>query len=290
MKHRISILFLFIALTAVMVSCSKDRTAPAFDQDAALEEIFVEDVMDDVFAEIFSELFGISGLGFKSAETSAGHNCRTRTVEMPEEGNFPRIVTLEFNGKCKDWAGNVRSGKIIITVYGPYKTEGSVREVTFEDYFINGNQVEGTKTVTTVGRNLDGNLVVSISFPDAKITRKDDIVIERSVEKTREWIAGEDTPEVRQDNEFLINGVVTRLNKDDVLITRVLTDIHRAVNCRWPLSGTVEITGDDDRPAAVLDYGEGKCDKWATITIGDEVWRIDLKNRGKKWKVEKEND
>ena len=101
---------------------------------------------------------------------------------------------------------------------------------------------------------------------------------------------GEDTPGTVQDNEWIINGVVTRVNRSGVLITRILNDIHRAVRCRWPLSGTVEITGDDNRPTAVLDYGDGKCDKWATITIEDEVWRIDLKNRGKRWKEENPND
>lgn len=291
MKQKFSFFFLFVAMTMVMLSCSKDRTLPVVDdREAALEEIFAEDVMEDVFSEIFDEIFDDSDYGaFKSAEVSDGHNCRTRTVELPEDGSFPRIVTLEFDGDCKDINGNVRSGKIIITIYGPYKREGSVREITFENYFINGNQVEGLKTLTTNARNDAGNLVFTIDFPNSKITRKDSVVIERTVQKTREWIMGEDTPGTNLDNEWLINGVVTRVNINDVLITRVLNNLHRAVNCRWPLSGTVDISGSDDRPLAVLDYGDGKCDKWATITIEGDVWRIDLSDRGKKWKVENQN-
>jgi hypothetical protein len=290
MKSKISLLFLMMAMAAMILSCSKEKTGPALDNEDALEEIFTEDVMEDVFSEVFNDIFGIAGMGLKSEENSDGHDCRTRTVELPEEGNFPKVVTLEFDGECKDRNGNVRSGKIIITIHGPYKRVGTVREVTFEDYYLNGNKIEGNKTVTTLGRNGDGNLVFKIEIPDSRITRKDSIVIERVVEKTRVWIAGEDTREVRQDNEWLINGVITKVNKNGVLITRILNDIHRAVNCRWPLSGYVEINGDDGRPTAVLDYGDGKCDKWATITIGDDVWRIDLKNRGKRWKVEKEDD
>jgi hypothetical protein len=286
MKLKFSILFILVSLVMVTMSCSKEKTSPKADNlDAALEEIFTADIMEDVMAETFNDIFDESDYGmYKSSEESDGHNCRTRTVEFPTDDPFPKIVTLDFDPDCKDWKGNVRSGKIIITIEGPYKTEGSVRVITFEDYFINGNQVEGIKTIETLARNDDGNHVVLISLPDSKITRSDGIVITRTVNQTREWILGEDTPETNRDNEFLINGVVTRLNKDNVLITRVKNNIHRARNCRWPLSGTVDITGDDDRSPALLDYGQGKCDKWATITIDGEVWRIDLKNRGKEWK------
>ncbi|MCK7538796.1 MAG: hypothetical protein MZV63_51555 [Marinilabiliales bacterium] len=41
----------------------------------------------------------------------------------------------------------VRSGKIIITLSAPRREVGSVRTLTFQNYYVNGAKVEGTKTV-----------------------------------------------------------------------------------------------------------------------------------------------
>jgi len=102
------------------------------------------------------------------------------------------------------------------------------------------------------------------------------------------WVEGEDT-RTRRDDVFVINGTVTK-TKETVQITKTITDVHRPMSCRWPVSGTVEVSTSDDRPDAIIDFGESKCDKWATIIIEGETWRIDLKKRGKKWKKEHDRD
>ncbi len=147
-------------------------------------------------------------------------------------------------------------------------------------------RIEGENTITNTGR-VDGFLVFSIELDKAKITRTDGVVITRNASKTRIWVKGEETPE-RRDDVFVISGTVKKVNRDGVQITKTITDLVRARNCRWPLSGTVEITTDNDRPDALLDYGDGKCDHWASVTIGDGdesgTRIIDLRNKGKKWK------
>jgi hypothetical protein len=177
---------------------------------------------------------------------------------------------------------------MIINIDKKYREEGSSRIITFDNYFVNGNQIMGTRTITNSGYNEDDHLVFTISLPDGKIIRADGLKIERIVNKTREWVEGEDT-RTRKDDVFVINGIVIRTKKG-VEITKTITDVRRPKSCRWPVSGTIEITTTNDRPDAIIDFGEGKCDKWATITIEGETWRIDLKKRGKKWKKQHDKD
>jgi hypothetical protein len=56
----------------------------------------------------------------------------------------------------------------------------------------------------------------------------------------------------------------------------------------------VEITGDDERPRTLIDYGEGECDRWATVTVGEgedaETRTINLKKRGKNRNNQQDTD
>jgi hypothetical protein len=288
MKKNISPLALLILLIPAFTACNlSEKQAPDMNNlDLAVEEVFAEDIMEDVLMESYDILFDVSDYGIlKSEDTLEIPDCPVRTVERPEDGKWPKTVTLDFGEGCEDKMGNIRKGKIIITVNGLLREEGSSRTMTFEDYYVNDNKIEGVKTITNAGRE-DGFIVFNVELSDGRIIRADGIVIERSALKTRTWIEGEDTRMAR-DDVFVINGTVNKVNKDGVNIVKTITDLVRARDCRWPLSGTVEITTDDDRPVAVIDYGEGECDRFATVTIGEgddaETWIVDLRKRGIKW-------
>jgi len=292
---KVASLMAFIAILVLAFSgCTRNenKTVQINTLDLAVEEVFAEDIMEDILAESYDILFDAFEFGIlKSDGEYDGPQCRLRTVERPEDEKWPKVVTLDFGDGCEDEDGNIRSGKIIVTITGNLREEGSVRTLTFEDYYVNGNKVEGEKTMTNTGRE-DGFIVFSIELAKSKIIRKDSVVIERDALKTRTWIVGEETPEGR-DDVFLINGTVNRTNKDGLLITKTINNLMRARNCRFPLSGTVEISTEEYQPLAVIDYGDGECDKFATVTIGEgdetESWIINLRKKGIKWEKPDEN-
>jgi hypothetical protein len=295
MKRTLAFLTAFSVLVLAFTACSvteKQATLPD-NIDLAIEEVFADDIIEDIFSESYDILFDASEYGiFKSDAEDEDTVCKIRTVERPEGERWPKVVTIDFGDGCEDRLGNVRKGKIIVTVTGKYKEEGSTRSITFEDYYVNDNKVEGEKVITNTGRE-DGLLVFSIELTNGKIIRADGAVIERNASKTRTWAEGEETP-ARWDDVFVINGTVNKVNKNGVNVTKTITDLVRARNCRFPLSGIVEITTDDDRPVAVIDYGEGECDKWATVTVGEgedaETWIVNLRKRGMLWKKQDGND
>ena len=112
MRKRMLFILSFILMGLTMMSCSKDKAVPETENlDAVLEEIFTADVMEGVLAEVFNDIFDGSDYEmYKSGEESDGHKCRTRTIERPTDEPFPKIVTLEFDGNCKNWkeSGNLK--------------------------------------------------------------------------------------------------------------------------------------------------------------------------------------
>jgi len=294
-KKIISPILLSAALALVFSGCTvtEKKTIPMNTLDMAVEEVFAEDIMEDVMTESYDILFDAFEYGIlKSEGEEEGPKCREKTIEQPEDGKWPRVVTLDFGDSCVDGRGDVRSGKIIITINGYLREEGSTRQMTFEDYYVNGNKIEGEKLLTNIG--MDGEfLLFSIELSKSKIIREDGTVIERSASKTRSWIVGEDTREGR-DDVFLVNGTVEMVNKSGIQINKTITDLMRARNCRWPLSGIVEISDVENNLLAVIDYGEGECDRFASVTVGEgddaEVWIINLNKKGKKWRVQDNKD
>lgn len=73
----------------------------------------------------------------------------TRTVHTPEDADYPITITIEYDGDCiSGFFGIVKSGKIIINLSSPPFERGSQRMLTFEDFTINANLIEGTNTFT----------------------------------------------------------------------------------------------------------------------------------------------
>lgn len=289
MKPKLLNLFILTLGTIFISCCSKQHPITLDDSlDLAVEEIFADDLYEDVFSESFDILFDPADyFTLKSGDEAEWPDCRIKTVDRPEDSKWDKIVTIDFGDGCEDRMGHVRSGKMIIKVKGKYRDPGSIRVITFKKFFVNGNQLMGKRTIKNTGRNEDGNLVFEVTLPEGKIIRKDGVEIDRKVEKTRVWVEGEDS-RTRKDDVFVINGTVFKV-KGDLEIAKTIVDLHRPRSCRFPVSGRVEVTTTDDRPDAIIDYGDGECDKWATVTIDGETWKVNLKKRGKKWEKQ-END
>ncbi|MEE4177081.1 MAG: hypothetical protein V2I46_06175 [Bacteroides sp.] len=198
---------------------------------------------------------------------------RIITVEQVEGESdypgFPKLITIEFI----EWQvgqGRVKDGIIYIWTDGPMRAIGTTRIITFEDFTVDGNLIEGTKTIS----NLDG-VNLTITLEGGKITFTDGSFITREMERNREWIAGLETPFFVWDDEFLFTGSCYGLNRDGVEYTNTITNaLHKKMSCRWIVAGTIEMQVGET--LTVLDYGDGECDNLATITVDGETTEITL--------------
>lgn len=269
---------LFILMTAAglfflfLTGCRKENTNSVIDADtiSAEDNATAEMVFDDVFAlmdEAAKDQPGLRQSGFRAS-------CADITVDTTVS---PRVLTLDFGAGCTGNDGRTRSGKIIITFTGRYRDQGTVITHTFDNYYVNGNKVEGTKTVTNMGRNAMGNLYYKIEVKNAKITTDNGVISWEST-REREWTNGEGTASIL-DDEYNITGTASGTNRNGKSYAILIDNnnpLHVKIGCRWIVSGAVNITP-DGKPGRTVDYGAGECDNDATVTINGRTFDIKLR-------------
>jgi len=155
-----------------------------------------------------------------------------------------------------------------------YRDYGTVVNVTFDNYFVNDNQIMGQKTMTNKGKNASGNLNYDISV-DGKIKKVGGDSIIWISNRNNEWIEGSGTA-TWWDDVYLITGDATGVSAAGVSFDLDITKaLRKEIGYRHLVSGTIEIA-----PAGkfkrILDYGDGTRDNKATVTINNKSYDIIL--------------
>ena len=119
-------------------------------------------------------------------------DCLTVTIHKNEDGKFwPRNWTPDYGTEnCECFAGNVKRGKIHVSITDWWKNEGSLRKITFEDFYMNDNKIEGVKTTLNTGLNEKGNLTFTKKVTGAKHIYADETSMTWACEKHSEQVAG----------------------------------------------------------------------------------------------------
>jgi hypothetical protein len=271
-----SIIITAIFASVLLVSCDK-KTDNTVNVLTAEDDALTTLLFDDVFSEVDDAMASMEDLVFYGIKKSADMNsCKIVTIETPDDSTkWPKTITIDYGDGCTTPYGIKRSGKIIAVVTGRYAVKGFTRTTTFENYFVDGFQIEGERTLVNEGLNDNRNMYFTVTLKDSKVTNPEGEIRTKEYEKIREWVIGRDTPNLWADDEYMITGSATGVNRNGDAYTRTIIEpLHVAKSCRWILSGTVEI-GVGEK-SLLLDYGDGTCDRLATVTIDDETRIIKL--------------
>lgn len=244
--------------TAVMLSCNKKQTTVADTNDTgyASDQVLSEKLFDDVqvIADLAAEYTGTGSF---------------KTTACGAISKVPNVITIDFgttNCMCAD--GRNRRGKIIISYTGNYADSNSTHTIKFENYYQNDNKVEGTKTVTNMGRNSSGQPYFNVSVVGS-ITKPDGTVVTPNWARERTWIAGYNTPANWTDDEYKIVGSGTIIRSSGVVNVAIVDSFPLiiATNCQWVKSGSIVYTLPGGR-SRTLNYGNvPACDNQATLTF-----------------------
>jgi hypothetical protein len=266
----------------LFVSCEKnDEKISDRDIEIADDEAVVTLMFDQVFNEADMALEQLE-YNWKHPDRlkSVLDTCPVIYVDHNDSTWWPKKITIDFGTEgCEGPLGNIRKGRILIDITGRYMQQGSVRTVSFEDFYINDYRIDGTKTVTNEGRNDDGFMYFTVELAGGKVTTPAGKEITHEFSRTRTWIDGEQTPRWRWDDKYLIEGEASGINRFGIEYTRTITTpLLVEASCRWIMSGTVEIQP-EDHPLILLNFGNGECDNVGTITVNGETKEIKLRGR-----------
>ena len=253
-------------LTAEAASSTADESIVAdasFDDLDAIGQVAAE---EDDYAATESDN-GRYFPSFKALRAIIG-NCATVTVS-PDNGSYPKTITIDFGDSCVGIDGKLRSGKIVIHLTAPRRKSGSVAVITLVNYSINRVKLQGTKTITN--NSTDHTLKYTVQVSGGKVMFANGHGYNFESLKQRKQIEGKDTP-VIIDNVFEVtgyanirftNGATVHIETTDPLIKKVI--------CPWRSNGTLKIKVNQNF-VFKLDYGfpnNGDCDNKALLTWND---------------------
>ncbi|MEO6884417.1 MAG: hypothetical protein ABI199_10395 [Bacteroidia bacterium] len=256
-------------LAFIFIGCKKNSDAPQ-DRDT-------ESGADNAQASLFSQ----------DASNIADNAAKGQTTYRPQQGgdnvlstcatvkDSAHVLTINFGTTdCMCMDGRYRRGEIIVNYTNHYFDSASVRTITFSNYYVNENNVQGTKTVTNMGRNSSGQYFWSVNA-NIKITRADGKVHTWNANRTRTMVNGSITAYSPTD-EYNVIGGSTGVDANGISYTTQITKpLDWVLDCHWIRSGTVNITP-NGKSTRILDFGNGNCDNLATLTINGITYNITL--------------
>lgn len=266
---------LLVLSIAFVSACRKDRddlddTTVASDNEQS--ETFSNDVMN-----IADNAAQTGSAGFRTSADNAIYEGLSQCASVTHDTvSNPKMLTIDFgtvNCLCAD--GRNRRGKIIVTYTGRYFETGAVKTMNFDNFYRNDNKLEGTRTITNNGLDNQGRMNWTINAQNMKITKSNGKVHTWNSVRTRTMIAGYDT-QIWTDDVYEITGSASGINANGLNYKANITKaLHRAMNCRWIDSGTIEITP-EGKNTRTVDFGNGTCDDQATVSVKKRTRNITL--------------
>jgi hypothetical protein len=204
---------------------------------------------------------------------------------------IPHRAVIDFGNGCAGSDGNFRSGKIIILWEGAYTNRGSYFIISFDNYAMNYNKVEGGAKLVNTGYNhagnlefqLDANGILSVAPKGAVLASTDSdrryaayAKMTYNFHGTREWISGMMTP-AWNDDVYMIKGYTTGTNlRNELYKVEITTALRNEVGFPYYTRGMVNLRVNN--VLRVIDYGyvnNGR-DDLASMVVGDVMTVIHL--------------
>lgn len=265
-------------ITGLFTSCrKKEKEEVDSDTSSAYDQSLASGIVNDMTS--ISDEAATTGTvsSFRTAENSAVlSTCAAITFDTLAPA---KTVTVNFgssNCLCND--GRYRRGSLILSFTGRYRDSLTVINVTPQNYFVNDNQVTGSKTITNKGHNAAHHLVYEVNANIQVIKANGGGTITWQSTRQREWVSGEST-HTWSDDIYSITGNASGTTANGNTFSSVITTPlvrNMAQGCRRHfVSGVLEHTP-GGKATRYIDFGNGACDDQATVTINGNVYNITL--------------
>jgi len=254
----------------LIISCSKSETSATeindqFEQ-AEMETVF-EVVLQKVDDQITREISMLEKYNYDplASKSEIAEPCDPLiTVVTPADSKFPKTITLDYGSGCTDKDGNFRAGKIIVHITGPYWEKNSVRKAELVDYLYNDLKIVGDRHEKNNGKDENGYVVFELKHHEKIWNSEGVLLVERDWMKTRTYNRGEDLT-TKDDDEVWVTGSARVYKNGKELIKEITAPLYREAACQHFQSGIIT-TSINNEKVSELNYGDGKCDNFATCT------------------------
>ena len=283
----------------LMTSCSEDGVS-GFSENlttTTILETINSIAFEEDIDELISESFDLSSKAISARSADAGLDKDTKKFKGDKYGECASVVvdkenntkTITFSEECEGKRGQTRSGTMIVT-YSEIQGEiGSFREVSYDDFYLNGVKIEGTRRTEILSTDENGSKTMRTRLNDGKMIYQDGTFKTKSAEMTR-YIHVENNKKQYTTLIGSKSGVSTEGVSFSIEITTPIKFVYHCFGEGQRKRGKVPVQGikvtNDGSQIITTDFGDGTCDTLVEITKDGEVETVDLKTlkRGDRFK------
>ena len=273
-------ILMLAAIVLFAYSCNKnENTSITNDDISQMQKDNYEEAVVDEFDQSTDDItYQLDAAGYNTSGLKTA-TCYTITIDAPDSNRFPKTISIDYGTGCTsvvDGDTITRKGSLTMVVTGRYTQEGAIRSISFNNFYINDVKFEGTRIVTTIGLDSQFNFSWTYELKNGKITFPDGTYATRESSMTRTRVSNGTLN--RLDDYLNITGSVQGINtRGEAYFREIVLPLRRNLGCRFFVSGAIENTRNDN--VFTIDYGNGTCDRMATLTKNGETTEIRLRWR-----------
>jgi hypothetical protein len=291
-------LTLLVLSFSLFIACSKESGSSSSENLSTttiletINSIAFEEDIDALVSESMSLSSNVSSA--RSADSTAdkgpkkfkgGKYGDCATVVEDEENN---IKTVTFSEDCEGKRGQVRSGSMIITYSETQGETGSFRQVTYDNFYLNGVKIEGTRRTEILSVDVSSKTMLT-TVSDGKMIYEDGTFKTRESAMTR-YVHFENNEKIYSTLSGSKSGISTEGVEFSMEITTPIKFVYDCFSTgerkrgKVPVEG-IKVTTNGDELIST-DFGDGTCDTLVEVIKDGEVETLDLKDikRGERFK------
>ncbi|MGE0589736.1 MAG: hypothetical protein AB7O48_14260 [Cyclobacteriaceae bacterium] len=289
--------YLFLLVPVLFFSCKDDvESLLSAQQNAAIEDQSVTEAYFNEAGDLSTKAFNTPS----SSQIAGGRTRSTITIDVAGDTRFtgatitlvtdeastplsPKgTITIDFGDGQTDSKGTVRKGKILVAYSGLRFVPNSTTVTTFENYFVNGVQIEGTRTVTSTSLTASPSLTVTFTVQDEDgiATFPDETTITRNATHVHTITFGNTIGGTTWHVEGHANGKTRTNSNYTFVVNRALLFKTECAFSGFALPAEGEALFTVDNLPFVINYGDAgaACDNTATITFNSQSQDITVGN------------
>ena len=155
------VLILILNFTLIISSCKKDDTQGdlSYSIEAAEDNSLSSALFSDALKQIEDAHLQEDDASKNTLDTSCAVIIITPGIATDD---FIWKAKLDFGTTGCLYNGRTRKGILYFTTTGRYRDSATVIKAWTENYYVDDYKLEGTKTVTNMGRNADGDIFYKV--------------------------------------------------------------------------------------------------------------------------------
>lgn len=262
-------LVFFGSLIVNFSSCKPEEEEPQDTTKTVLNEQTVDDASytSEIFVDVMADVLVSAD---ENDSKSVKETCADITYE-PSVG-YPKTLTIDYGTEGCDVNGHTLTGTITATVSDRIRKNGTEISISFTDFAVDTLTVTGTMALTINSTDVITNNTIDLSatMTDCALAMPNgNIQMAGTMDVTWNLLTLNDFTD---DTFEITSGDFSGTNRRGKTFTAtVLSTLEYTIACKTIVSGELQMQTSDVNFPATIDFGDGTCDKVATVTTKIEI-------------------